>query len=150
MKTIVAWIKFTLVILSMLILILGAYLVAPFSIKLYRYPIRKLWAICLILSTGAKFRLHGEDLSNINLENTMIVSNHISWLDTVIMLRIFFVRYVGKVEMLQWPILRVLLTGGKIVTLITKFLSFKVFITVVIQPTPENVTSCASSSFSLR
>lgn len=112
MRSVIAWFRFVLVILSMVIIVLGAYLIAPFSIKTFRYPIRKIWAVCIVAATGAKFNLRGEDLSKMDLKNTMVVSNHISWLDTVIMLRTFFVSYVGKVEMLNWPILRVVIKAG--------------------------------------
>ena len=42
----------------------------------------------------------------------MIVSNHISWLDTVVMLRLFYLSYIGKIEMLNWPFLNLIIKAG--------------------------------------
>ena len=37
-------------------------------------------------------------LSNHELDNSMVVSNHISWMDTVVMYRTCFVQFIGKIE----------------------------------------------------
>ena len=112
MRSIVAWIRFVGVILSMAFLVIAVFILYNISLHLIRYPIRKLWTRCLLFSTGAKIRLHGVDLSNIDLKNTMIVSNHISWLDTVVMLRLFYLSYIGKIEMLNWPFLNLIIKAG--------------------------------------
>ena len=43
----------------------------------------------------------------------MLISNHISWLDTVIILNLCYLSYIGKVEMLKWIPLRPILKAGQ-------------------------------------
>jgi len=112
MRGLIAWLRFVAVILSMSFLVVAVFMLYHISLKLIRYPIRKIWTRCLLLSTGGKINLHGVDLSSIDLRNTMVVSNHISWLDTVVMLRLCYLRYIGKVEMLKWPFLSMIIKAG--------------------------------------
>ncbi len=112
MRSMIAWLRFVAVILSMAFLVVAVFILYYISLQLIRYPIRKIWTRCLLLSTGAKIHLHGVDLSSIELRNTMVVSNHISWLDTVVMLRLCYLRYIGKVEMLKWPFLSMIIKAG--------------------------------------
>jgi 1-acyl-sn-glycerol-3-phosphate acyltransferase len=112
MRGLIAWLRFVAVILSMSFLVVAVFILYHISLKLIRYPIRKIWTRCLLLSTGGKINLHGVDLSSIDLRNTMVVSNHISWLDTVVMLRLCYLRYIGKVEMLKWPFLSMIIKAG--------------------------------------
>ncbi len=112
MRSLIAWLRFVLVICSMAILVLAVLFIFPFSNYATRQIVRKIWSRCLIASTGAKLQIHGKWYTKKELANTMIVSNHISWLDTVIMLRLCFVQYIGKKEMLNWPILRSVIKAG--------------------------------------
>ena len=96
----------------MAFLVIAVFILYHISLKLIRYPIRKVWTKLLILATGAKINLHGLDLASQDLRNTMLVSNHISWLDTVVMLRLCYLRYIGKVEMLKWPLLNMIIKAG--------------------------------------
>ena len=115
MRTLIASFRFCAVIASMAIMVLAVILIQPFSLKFVQWQVRKIWTRCLIASTGAKLNIHGYKLSPKELQNSMMVSNHISWMDTVVMLRLHFVRYIGKVEMLNWPILKnVIKAGGTI------------------------------------
>ena len=43
--------------------------------------------------------------------NTMIVANHVSWLDIFAILSLHVVRFVGKAELGRWPLLGHLITG---------------------------------------
>ena len=112
MRSLIAWFRFVGVILSMAFLVVAVFILYNISLHLIRYPIRKIWTRCLLFSTGAKIQLYGIDLSSIDLRNAMIVSNHISWLDTVVMLRLFYLRYIGKIEMLNWPFLKMIIKAG--------------------------------------
>lgn len=112
MLWLVSRIRFVAVIASMTFMVLAIILIAPFSLKFIRKYVRMLWSRMLIASTGAKLRIQGYPLTIDELKNAMIVSNHISWLDTVVMLRLCFVRYIGKVEMLNWPILKTVIKAG--------------------------------------
>jgi 1-acyl-sn-glycerol-3-phosphate acyltransferase len=112
MRNLLAWLRFVAVILSMAFLVLAVLIFYNLSLEFIRHPIRKIWTRCLLASAGAQIRLHGLNLSKIDLKNTMMVSNHISWLDTVVMLRLCYLRYIGKVEMLRWPILSMIIKAG--------------------------------------
>ncbi len=112
MQVLIAWLRFVAVVLSMAFLVIAVFILYHISLKLIRYPIRKVWTKLLILATGAKINLHGLDLASQDLRNTMLVSNHISWLDTVVMLRLCYLRYIGKVEMLKWPLLNMIIKAG--------------------------------------
>lgn len=112
MRTLIAGCRFLLVLLCMAILIIIVMLFYNISLKVIRYPVRKIWSRCLIACTGAKVRLHGTNLTKVDLKNTMLVSNHISWLDTVVMLRLCYLSYIGKVEMLKWPLLNMVIKSG--------------------------------------
>ena len=115
MRTFIAYLRFGAVIASMAIMVLAVILIQPFSLYFVQWQVRKLWTRCLIGATGAKLHIHGYPLNAHDLANSMMVSNHISWMDTVVMLRLHFVRYIGKIEMLNWPILKnVIKAGGTI------------------------------------
>ena len=94
------------------IMVIAVLIIFPFAPNIVRQQIRLIWSQCLIAATGAKLRLHGYELASLELTNSMLVSNHISWLDSIVMLRLAFVQYIGKVEMLKWPILNNLIKAG--------------------------------------
>ncbi|MBP9742604.1 MAG: 1-acyl-sn-glycerol-3-phosphate acyltransferase [Burkholderiales bacterium] len=112
MRTLIAWLRFSLVILSMAMLIIATIILYYISLTLIRYPLRKIWSRCLIASTGATLSISGLNLNRVDLKNTMLVSNHISWLDTVVMLRLCYLSYIGKIEMLKWPLLNIIIKAG--------------------------------------
>lgn len=112
MRLILILIRFTLLLLCTGGMIVAILIIAPFSKKLIQETGRKIWCYCLINFTGAKLEIHGEKPNRKDLNNTIIVSNHISWLDTLVLLSLYFVRFIGKVEMLKWPALRGLIKAG--------------------------------------
>lgn len=113
MQGIIARVKFCAVIASMALLVIVVPIFRFIYPRFITQYFRVFWARCLISSTGAKLNVRGYKPSKSELRNAMIVSNHISWLDTVVILRLFFVRYVGKVEMLKWPILSSIIKVGQ-------------------------------------
>lgn len=113
MQGIIARLRFCAVIASMALLVIVVPIFQVIYPKFITHYFRVFWARCLIKSTGAQLNIRGYKPSKDELRNAMIVSNHISWLDTVVILRLFFVRYVGKVEMLKWPILRTIIKAGE-------------------------------------
>ena len=112
MRLAIAWFRFILVIISIGLLFISVLIFFPFSKNFIQQQIRKIWTRALLAATGAKLEMEGYKLANIDLKNSIIVSNHISWLDTVVMLRLCFVQYIGKIEMLNWPILRNIIKSG--------------------------------------
>ena len=112
MLWLISRLRFCLVILSMMFVVIMVLLFYPLSKNFIRQQVRAIWSRMLIASTGAKLEIIGNIPNANELKNSMIVSNHISWLDTVVMLRLCFVQYVGKVEMLRWPILNNIIKAG--------------------------------------
>lgn len=112
MQTFIAYLRFIVVVVCMAILVIAVLILSRISLTLIRYPIRRMWSRCLIAATGATLHINGEDLEQMDLKNTMLVSNHISWLDTVVILRLCFLRYIGKIEMLKWPLLKSVIKAG--------------------------------------
>ena len=112
MRAFISWIRFVAVILSMTFLVIAILILYRLSLKTIQSPIRKIWTRCLLASTGARIKLHGLDLKTLNLQNTMLVSNHISWLDTVVLLHLCYLSFIGKIEMLKWPFLNIIIKAG--------------------------------------
>lgn len=96
----------------MVMIVIAVITIYPISKKIIRQYARVIWTKCILFSVGAKLDISGIRTNLLELNNTIIVSNHISWLDTVVMLRLCFVQYIGKIEMLNWPILRNIIKAG--------------------------------------
>lgn len=112
MRRVLILIRFILLLLSTTCMIILTPIIAPISKKLIQEPGRKIWCYCLITFAGAKVKTIGTKPSKSALKNTIIIANHISWLDTVVLLNLFFMRFIGKVEMLRWPALRGIIKAG--------------------------------------
>jgi 1-acyl-sn-glycerol-3-phosphate acyltransferase len=93
-------------------MIITVLLVTPFAKKQIQEYARKIWCYGLITFAGAKLKINGIKPDKKQLENTIIISNHISWLDTVVLLNLYFMRFIGKIEMLHWPFLRGIIKAG--------------------------------------
>ena len=107
MRTIIAWIRFLLVIWCMIYIIATSFIIYPFIPHRYwRRFFHKPWARAVIWSVGAKLVVNGSIGKDYIQPNTMFVQNHVSWLDTLVMSSVYCVNYVGKVEMLKWRLLR--------------------------------------------
>jgi 1-acyl-sn-glycerol-3-phosphate acyltransferase len=105
------WSKLVLLILLMLVTALAILCIMPFSLKFVRQNIRLFWANSVLCIVGIKLEIIGAEYLT-QLQNKMIIANHISWLDTVILLKLQFMQFIGKIEMLQWPILRIIIQAG--------------------------------------
>lgn len=107
MRTLISWIRFSMVIWCMIYIIAASFVIYPFIPQSYwRRFFHKPWARALIWSTGAKLIVNGSVGKDYIQPNTMFVQNHVSWLDTLVMSSVYCVNYVGKVEMLKWRFLR--------------------------------------------
>lgn len=115
MRSIITGIRFCLVLVSVTLMAVAVLLISPFAPNFVHQQLRIIWTTSLLLACGAKLNISGCNLLKPKLANSMLVSNHISWLDTVVMLRLCFVQYIGKIEMQRWPILnRIIKAGGTI------------------------------------
>lgn len=93
-------------------MIITVLIIAPFSKKFIQEPGRKVWCYSLLTFAGAKIKISGTKPPKTSLRNTIVVANHISWLDTVVLLHLYSMRFIGKIEMLKWPFLRGIIKAG--------------------------------------
>lgn len=111
MSTILAWLRLLLILLIMLVQTFISLLYRFVSADKFAYVV-KAWASCMLLVCGVKLTIHGKHSRNYIQHNTMIVSNHISWLDIIVLYKLHLVSFVGKAEMLRWPILNMIIKSG--------------------------------------
>lgn len=97
-----------LFILFCLLLVLFIYPWCPK--KLWPYFVQ-MWARGMVKSAGIKIKTDHEVNSYIQ-ENTMIISNHISWIDIPIMYTMYSVGFVAAQELRSWPIIGLLIKSG--------------------------------------
>jgi 1-acyl-sn-glycerol-3-phosphate acyltransferase len=103
--------RISILIIWIILWVILALIIAPFCSGCLRKHAR-LWATVTIKLMGIKLKIQGNHLTDMDVRNTLIVSNHISWLDTIIMLSLVYTRYLGKIEMLKWPVLSILIKSG--------------------------------------
>ena len=77
-----------------------------FSRSRQRYIARK-WARNLLEILNIKLSRSGA-LPPENKQRVILIANHISWLDIIIILALYPVRFVAKTEILSWPLLNIL------------------------------------------
>ncbi|SFM38998.1 lysophospholipid acyltransferase family protein [Nitrosomonas communis] len=77
-----------------------------FSRSRQRYIARK-WARNLLEILNIKLSRSGA-LPPEDKQRVILIANHISWLDIIIILALYPVRFVAKTEILSWPLLNIL------------------------------------------
>lgn len=94
----------------MSIVILFVLIVFPFTSQKLKHKIVKVFAQMMFGCVGAKYEVHG--LVDTDMHNTMVVANHMSWLDTIVLYRLYYLSFIGKAEMKKWFLLRAVLKSG--------------------------------------
>ena len=80
-----------------------------------RGKIIRFWARITLILTGVKLEINGKTDLNYFPPNTLVASNHLSWLDILVLYQLYFINFIGKVEMTKWPVLsRMIKAGGTI------------------------------------
>ena len=67
------------------------------------------WSLRMLAVLGIDLEVHGEPPATGPL---LLVANHISWLDILVMHAAHYCRFVSKADVKQWPIVGTLATGG--------------------------------------
>jgi 1-acyl-sn-glycerol-3-phosphate acyltransferase len=67
------------------------------------------WALKLLALLGVQLELHGRPCATGPM---LLVANHISWLDIVVMHAARYCRFVSKADVRRWPLIGILATGG--------------------------------------
>lgn len=67
------------------------------------------WAARLLVLTGIRLQVSGEPMA---AGPVLLVANHISWLDIVVMHAAGYCRFVSKADVAHWPLIGSLATGA--------------------------------------
>jgi len=67
------------------------------------------WSQEMLAVLGIRLELHGEPCAGGPM---LLVANHISWLDILVMHAARYCRFVSKADVMQWPLIGTLATGG--------------------------------------
>lgn len=79
-------------------------------LRYWAYIVRS-WAYVTLWINGVKLEITGQRPSYLPA-NTMVIANHMTWLDIVILYCICFINFIGKIEMRKWPLLRTMIKAG--------------------------------------
>jgi 1-acyl-sn-glycerol-3-phosphate acyltransferase len=92
---------------------LGLHFLTGFAILTFRYPhmtrdtrseITRAWSRHFLATLALDLRTSGHIPSRAQAENTLLVSNHVSWLDIIALASCTPPRFVAKQEIRRWPI----------------------------------------------
>ncbi|MHB9116871.1 MAG: lysophospholipid acyltransferase family protein [Burkholderiales bacterium] len=78
-----------------------AALIYPFCSRLNRRRLVKRWSALLLKHLGVKLTVRGDFCR----KNTLLVANHISWLDIYLINAFEPVRFVSKADVRKWPVI---------------------------------------------
>ena len=110
-RFLIASFRFTLLIIFAGISLVVILPLVPLISKSKLAYITRIWA-----KINAKINGMHLETSGIRHEymskNTVVVANHFSWLDVIVLYSIYFINFVGKREMRRWPILNWLIMAG--------------------------------------
>lgn len=67
------------------------------------------WSLEMLALLGIRLELHGEPCASGPM---LLVANHISWLDILVMHAARYCRFVSKADVMRWPLIGTLATGS--------------------------------------
>jgi 1-acyl-sn-glycerol-3-phosphate acyltransferase len=86
------------------------------SLTLYPWLKPKHWSLIIRITINLVCRacsLKVERSGNHNYtyhrSNAIVVANHFCWLDTIILYSVYFISFIGKIEMQRWPLLNIII-----------------------------------------
>ncbi|MFN7093891.1 MAG: lysophospholipid acyltransferase family protein [Burkholderiales bacterium] len=106
---IIRLVSLTIIILVSLLMVLLLFPITPR--KQWAYVARK-WAKIILLCVGVRIEVIGNKDDDYIKANTMVISNHISWLDIPVLYTLHFVNFIGRAEIRKWPLLNLLVKSG--------------------------------------
>jgi 1-acyl-sn-glycerol-3-phosphate acyltransferase len=108
---ILAPLRFIFLLITAIISLIIALSVAPLLKLSTRAHVIRAWAYFTRVVVGAKLNNTASKHSYM-VQNTVIVANHFSWLDVVLLYSIYYINFVGKSEMKRWPLLNWMIKAG--------------------------------------
>jgi 1-acyl-sn-glycerol-3-phosphate acyltransferase len=91
------------------ILCLTIYWILPHSIW---SKIVRIWAFTIIKISGINLETVDKTNNNYLLRNYMVVANHMSWLDVMLLDTLYSISFIAKAELRYWPLLNILIKAG--------------------------------------
>jgi 1-acyl-sn-glycerol-3-phosphate acyltransferase len=77
----------------------AATLVLPFASRSLRLALRCFWARCMLDAVGLELRVEGEAIA----PGALLVANHVSWVDVLLLAHLAPAAFVAKSEVRRWP-----------------------------------------------
>jgi len=74
-----------------------------------REALVQVWSLEMLSVLGIRLELHGQPCATGPM---LLVANHISWLDILVMHAARYCRFVSKADVMHWPLIGTLATGG--------------------------------------
>lgn len=106
----------------LLVILIIAVISAFLSLTVfYIVPLRvwhkmiRIWANLLISASGVKLEVVGQSNHDYLAKNHMLVANHMSWLDILILVSIHVISFVAKAEISKWPVVKQIAAAGSTV-----------------------------------
>ncbi len=104
------------------VLLILSLIAALLSMTFFYLVPRNIWYKFVITTTrliiiivGAKVKIIGQTEKTYVPSNSMVIANHMSWLDTLVMLSVYGISFVGKVEMSKWPIINHMIRASGVI-----------------------------------
>jgi len=112
MQSLVAIIRLLGIILVIFICFFIVLVFFPITPKKYWIYIVRAWAKSILFCVGITIEIIGKHNSSYTRPNSMIISNHISWLDIPLLYTIYSLSFIGRAEIKKWPILNIMAKSG--------------------------------------
>lgn len=101
LNTLYAVLKLTIITLLQVV-ILVVYAILLFILpKNIIYRLVKLWSVIMVKMMGGKLNISG-NLPDYYQKNTLVIANHITWLDIPLLLQICYINFVASKELRNW------------------------------------------------
>lgn len=69
-----------------------------------RHAVQRAWSEKLLRTLNIHLRVHGQPPTALYPANTLLVANHVSWLDIFALNSVTLTRFVAKSEIRRWPL----------------------------------------------
>lgn len=107
-KSLVAIIKVLLLLFLLLITVLAVLILCPINRVYFYNHIRKFCSTTLLMLLRVDLKVNNPHLIK-NPRGVMFACNHVTWLDIIVIMRLFQINFISAIEIKSWPLI------GKIV-----------------------------------
>lgn len=111
MQSIILYTRLVALIFFTIFCIVLVIIFYPILAKKYWINFVKMWANGVVAIIGIKIQIIGKKTDYVE-KNSMVIANHISWLDIPILYTQHSVGFIGRAEMKKWPIISLLIKSG--------------------------------------